>query len=178
MNPGTIQDFNIRIRITKSSSVYANKTSTIDVNVWPHVTLKDKLVSVFKSLARFHLPQSFEQGLACKKIILILITYSRVHKRWQRFFSKILEKPSIVQKKMLPHIKGLDFSQRWSKKKIQNGRLKKFKMAASKKPHFPAPPILNIFWWNSHGSVLGIVELIDAKGIGTAQLIRSWGCPT
>ena len=112
MNPGTIQDFNIRIRITKSSSVYANKTSTIDVNVWPHVTLKDKLVSVFKSLARFHLPQSFEQGLACKKIILILITYSRVHKRWQRFFSKILEKPSIVQKKMLPHIKGLDFSQR------------------------------------------------------------------
>ena len=43
-------------------------------------------------------------------------TYSRVHKRWQSFFSKILEKPSIVQKKMLPHIKGLDFSQRWSKK--------------------------------------------------------------
>ena len=67
MNPGTIQDFNICIRITKSSSVYANKTSTVDVNVWPHVTLKDKLVSVFKSLAGFHLPQSFEQGLACKK---------------------------------------------------------------------------------------------------------------
>ena len=33
--------------------------------------------------------------------------YSRVHKRWQSFFSKILEKPSIVQKKMLPHIKGI-----------------------------------------------------------------------
>ena len=30
-------------------------------------------------------------------------------------------------------------------KKIQNGRLRKFKMAASKKTHFPAPPILNIF---------------------------------
>ena len=30
-------------------------------------------------------------------------------------------------------------------KKIQNGQLRKFKMAASKKPHFPAPPILNIF---------------------------------
>ena len=30
-------------------------------------------------------------------------------------------------------------------KKNQNGRLRKFKMAASKKPHFPAPPILNIF---------------------------------
>ena len=39
-------------------------------------------------------------------------TYSRVHKSWNSFFSKILEKPSIVQKKMLPHIKGLDFSQR------------------------------------------------------------------
>ena len=30
-------------------------------------------------------------------------------------------------------------------RKIQNGRLKKFKMADSKKPHFPAPSILNIF---------------------------------
>ena len=104
--------------------------------------------------------------------------YSRVHKRWQSFFSKILEKPSIVQKKMLPHIKGLDYSQRWSKKKIQNGRLRKFKMAASKKTHFPAPPILNIFSWNSHGLDLGLVELIEAKGIGLAQLIWSWGCPT
>ena len=104
--------------------------------------------------------------------------YSRVHKRWQSFFSKILEKPSIVQKKMLPHIKGLDFSQRWSKKKIQNGRLRKFKMAASKQPRFPAPPILNIFSWNFYGLVLGLVELIDAKGIEMSQLIWSWGCPT
>ena len=38
--------------------------------------------------------------------------YSRVHKSLDSFFSKILEKPSIVQKKMIPHIKGLDFSQR------------------------------------------------------------------
>ena len=38
--------------------------------------------------------------------------YSRVHKSPPPFFSKILEKPSIVQKKMIPHIKGLDFSQR------------------------------------------------------------------
>ena len=98
-------------------------------------------------------------------------TYSRVHKSSDSFFSKILEKPSIVQKKMIPHIKGLDFSQRWSKKKIQNGRLRKFKMAASKKPHFPAPPILSIFSWNFYGLVLGLVELIDAKGIGLAQPI-------
>ncbi len=37
------------------------------------------------------------------------------------------------------------FSEEMKQKKIQNGRLKKFKMADSKKPHFPAPPILNIF---------------------------------
>ena len=40
------------------------------------------------------------------------ITYSCVHKSSDSFFFKILEKPSIVQKKMIPHIKGLDFSQR------------------------------------------------------------------
>ena len=38
--------------------------------------------------------------------------YSRVHKSSDSFFSKILEKPSIVQKKMILHIKGLDFSKR------------------------------------------------------------------
>ena len=63
-------------------------------------------------------------------------------------------------------------------KKNQNGRLRKFKMAASKKPRFPAPPILNIFSWNFYGLVLGLVELIDAKGIEMSQLIWSWGCPT
>ena len=55
---------------------------------------------------------------------------------------------------------------------------KKFKMADSKKGHFPAPPILNIFSWKFHGLVLGLVELIDAKGIGMAQFIWLWGCPT
>ena len=38
--------------------------------------------------------------------------YSRVQKNWNEVFFKILEEPSIVQKKMIPHIKGLDFSQR------------------------------------------------------------------
>ena len=101
-----------------------------------------------------------------------------MQKNWNEVFFKILEEPSMVQKKMIPHIKGLDFSQRWSKKKNQNGRLRKFKMAASKKPRFPAPPILNIFSWNFYGLVLGLVELIDAKGIEMSQLIWSWGCPT
>ena len=58
--------------------------------------------------------------------------YSRVHKRWQSFFSKILEKPSIVQKKMLPRIKGLDFSQRWSKKNFKMADLKNSKWPPQK----------------------------------------------
>ena len=41
-----------------------------------------------------------------------MTTYSRVQKNWNEVFFKILKKPSIVQKKMIPHIKGLDFSQR------------------------------------------------------------------
>ena len=36
--------------------------------------------------------------------------YSRVHKSSDSLFSKILEKPSIVQKKMIPHMTGLGFS--------------------------------------------------------------------
>ena len=38
--------------------------------------------------------------------------YSRVQKSWNEVVFKILKKPSIVQKKMTPHIKGLDFLQR------------------------------------------------------------------
>ena len=68
----------------------------------------------------------------CKKRKSIHM-YSRVHKSSDSFFSKILEKPSIVQKKMIPHIKGLHFSMRWSKKKIQNGRLKNSKWPPQKK---------------------------------------------
>jgi hypothetical protein len=40
-----------------------------------------------------------------------------------------------------------------------------------KKTHFPAPPILNIFTQKFHGLVLGLVGLIDAKGIDMAQRI-------
>ena len=42
---------------------------------------------------------------------------------------------------------------------------KKIKMADSQKGHFPAPPILNIFFQKFHELVLGLVELIDAEGI-------------
>ena len=46
-------------------------------------------------------------------------------------------------------------------------------MADLKKARFPAPPILNIFLQNFYGLVLGLVELIDAKDIGMAQLMWS-----
>ena len=62
-----------------------------------------------------------------------LIIYSRVHKSLDGFFSKILEKPSIVQKKMIPHIKWLDFSQRWSKKKFKMADLENSKWPPQKK---------------------------------------------
>ena len=60
------------------------------------------------------------------------LSYSRVHKSSDSFFSKILEKPSIVQKKMIPHIKWLDFSQRWSKKKFKMADLENSKWPPQK----------------------------------------------
>jgi hypothetical protein len=50
-------------------------------------------------------------------------------------------------------------------KKNQNVRLKKLR--------FLKPPILKNFPWKFHGLVLGLVVLIDAKGIGVAQPIWS-----
>ena len=49
-------------------------------------------------------------------------------------------------------------------KKIQNGQLKKtefFEIANSQ-----------YFLWKFHGLVLGLVELIDAKGIDVAQVVN------
>ena len=40
-------------------------------------------------------------------LILILSTYSRVHISSDSLFSKILKKPSILQKKMIPQMNGL-----------------------------------------------------------------------
>ena len=67
---------------------------------------------------------------------------------------------------------GCIFQWNEAKKKIQNGRLKNSKWPPQKKTHFPAPPILNIFSWNFHGLVLGLVELIDAKGIDVYMNVR------
>ena len=63
------------------------------------------------------------------QFLQVYATYSRVHISSDSLFSKILKRPFIVQKKMMPHIKGLDFSQRWGKKK--------FKMADSENSKWP-----------------------------------------
>ena len=77
--------------------------------------------------------------------------------------------------KILTHpvyLTNLDWlSWEWSKKKnskwpiFQNGR-------------FSKSPILKIFLRKFHRLVLGLVGLIDAKGIDVAQSIWSWGCLT
>ena len=59
----------------------------------------------------------------------------------------------------------------WDEAKKEFFLEKKFKMADSKKSHFPGPPILNIFSLKFHRLVLGRVELIDAKVISVAQLV-------
>ena len=86
-------------------------------------------------------------------------------------FSKILKKPSIVHKKMIPHMKAkIVFI---GKNKNKKSILKKKSKWPTKKAHFPALPILNIFSSKFHGLVLWLVGLIDAKGIGVAQFIWS-----
>ena len=55
---------------------------------------------------------------------------------------------------------------------------KKIKMANSKKLSFSTSPKAEQFPPKFHGLVLGLVGLIDAKGIDLAQPIWSSGCPT
>ena len=66
---------------------------------------------------------------------------------------------------MIPHMNS-QVVFHWEKNKKNIFVLKKIK-----KGHFPAPPILNIFFQKFHGLVLGLVGLIDAKGIDGTQPI-------
>ena len=63
--------------------------------------------------------------------------YSRVHISSDEVFSKILKKPSTVQKKMIPHIKAFGLFNKMKQKKNSKW--------PPKKCHLPALPILNIF---------------------------------
>ena len=92
-------------------------------------------------------------------------TYSCVHKSSDSFFSKILEKPSIVQKKNDTSYKRAGFftemKQKKKKKKNQNSRLKITSLSSSTNSQYLS--------WNFYGLVLGLIELIDAKGIEMSQ---------
>ena len=55
-------------------------------------------------------------------------------------------------------------------------RKKKFKMADSKKLSFSTSPKAEQFPTKFHGLVLGLVGLIDAKGINVTQPIWPSGC--
>ena len=57
------------------------------------------------------------------------------------------------------------------KQKIFFCKKKNPKWPFFKKGHFSKSPILKIFLWKFHGLVLGLVVLIDAKGIDVAQSI-------
>jgi hypothetical protein len=69
-----------------------------------------------------------------------------------------------------PQVALTDFHGDEGKKKIMK---KKFKMAALKKLSFSKSPILKICLRKFHGLVLGLVGLIDAKGIDVVQPIWS-----
>ena len=74
-------------------------------------TLYDDQIN-FECLDVFKTRKNYLQRISEGRRLRIPVMYSRVQKSWNEVFFKILKKPSIVQKKMIPHIKGLDFSQR------------------------------------------------------------------
>ena len=69
-----------------------------------------------------------------------------------------------------------NFHGKKAKKNFFFEKKKKLKMADSKKVHFSKSPILKIFLWKFLGFVLGLVGLIDAKGIDLSQPICLWDC--
>ena len=84
----------------------------------------------------------------------LVIRYSRVHISSDEVFSKILKKPSIVQKKMMPHMKAFGLLNKMKQKNTFFE--KKSKWPPKKKDHFPAPPILKCFCENIVDWSLGL----------------------
>ena len=83
----------------------------------------------------------------------------------------------ILKKLCYPiNVDKFSLGKRKKKKKIWKKK-KKFKMADSKKV-FQPPPKAEQFPPKFHGLVLGLVGLINVKGIDLAQPVWSWGCPT
>ena len=72
--------------------------------------------------------------------------------------------PSLLTNKLWDVFMGM------KQKKNQSGRLKKSQFLKIANSQY--------FSWKFHGLVLGLVGLIDAKGIDVAQPIWLWGCAT
>ena len=77
-----------------------------------------------------------------------------MHINSDEVFSKILKKPSIVQKNMIPHMKAFGLFDKMKKnfifflkKKIQNGRLKKRSFSSSANSQYFFVKILWIGPW-------------------------------
>ena len=100
--------------------------------------------------------------------------YSRVHISSDEVFSKILNKPFIVQKKMIPHMKAFGLfnkikpKKKNSEKKNHNGRLKKRSSSSSANSQYffvkilwIGPWVSRIDWCKGHwrGSIYMVVRL-------------------
>ena len=98
------------------NKVYINCQTSVS-KMWRKIQFCNS-VSHYKSL--FH-----NSSLQAKICFLTACTcYSRVYVSSDSLFSKILKKPFMVHKKKIPNMNRLGFFLlRWSKKKIQNGRV-------------------------------------------------------
>jgi hypothetical protein len=70
--------------------------------------------------------------------------YSRVHISLDEVFSKILKKPSIVQKKMIPHMKAFGLLNKMKQKK-KNSEKKNSKWPPEKRVIFQLRQFSNFF---------------------------------
>jgi hypothetical protein len=93
------------------------------------------------------LNQNFRSDHATRQqdiLLHIWVIYTVLHINKQVLFGAENQgNHQIFEKSLLSYKFGLIFIEMKQKKKIL--KKKKIKMADSKKPHFPAPPILNIF---------------------------------
>jgi hypothetical protein len=60
-------------------------------------------------LVRYSTSARFEKNPKIFTLVRSFLKYSRVHISSDEVFSKILKKPSTVQKKIIPHVKALFF---------------------------------------------------------------------
>ena len=111
------------------------------------------------------------------------ISYSRVHISLDSLFSKILKKPSIVQKKWYLIWTGCLFSLRWSKKKSKWPTQKNsfsFMILKSKKEHYFSIELRH-FWFkhntqnsSSTDTLVYIAFILQDKYRGPKVVVKKW----